>query len=66
MVKNKLKEIRMREYLMKPGEFAKLLGLSIRMYSAYENGHSNPTIEGCLKISKILNKNVNEIWYLDE
>ena len=66
MVRNRLKEIRMKEYMMAPGEFAKYLGISIRMYSAYENSHSNPTIEGCLKISKILNKNINDIWYLDE
>lgn len=64
-VKNKLKEIRMKEYVMDPGEFAKFLDLSLRNYSAYENCHSKPTLEGALQIAEKLNKDVKDIWYLD-
>ncbi|EKQ56407.1 MULTISPECIES: helix-turn-helix domain-containing protein [unclassified Clostridium] len=64
-VKNRLKEIRMREYLMAPGEFAKLLGMSIKTYSGWENEYSRPTLEKALEVSKKLNKDVNEIWYLE-
>lgn len=65
MVKNRLKEIRMKEYLMAPGEFADYLGISIKTYSGWENGHSKPTLEKALEISKKLNKDVREIWYLE-
>lgn len=65
MVKNRLKEIRMKEYVMSPGEFAEFLGMSIKTYSGWENEFSRPTLEKALYISKKLNKNVNEIWYLE-
>jgi len=65
VVKNKLKEIRMREYIMSPGEFAIFLGMSIKTYSGWENGFSKPTLEKALYISEKLNKNVNDIWYLE-
>lgn len=64
-MKNKLKEIRMKSYMMAPGEFAEYLGISIKTYSGWENGHSKPTLEKALEISKRLNINVNDIWYLD-
>ncbi|NFO57751.1 helix-turn-helix domain-containing protein [Clostridium botulinum] len=65
VVKNKLKEIRMREYLMAPGEFAKFLGMSIKTYSGWENEYSRPTLEKALEVANKLNKNVNDIWYLE-
>lgn len=65
MIKNRLKEIRMKEYVMSPGEFAEFLGMSIKTYSGWENEFSRPTLEKALYISKKLNKNVNEIWYLE-
>jgi len=67
MVKNRLKEIRMREYMMAPGKFAKYLNISIKTYSGWENGHSKPTLEGALIIANKLNKDVKDIkdiWYL--
>ena len=38
MVKNRLKEIRMKEYLMNMKEFANLLGINYAQYVRYENG----------------------------
>ena len=64
MVNNNLKEIRMKEYMMSPGEFAKILEISIKTYSGWENGHSKPTLEKALDISKKLNRSVNDIWYI--
>jgi putative transcriptional regulator len=63
-VKNKLKEIRMREYMMDPGEFAKFLNVNIKAYYQWETEFSKPTLEKALEISLKLNRNINDIWYL--
>lgn len=63
-VKNKLKEIRMREYTMEPEEFAKLIDVNIKSYYSYERDFSRPTLEKALQISLKLNKTIHEIWYL--
>jgi DNA-binding XRE family transcriptional regulator len=54
-VKCKLKEIRMREFLMAPGQFAKFLDVPIQTYSGWENEHSRPTLEKDIEISNKLN-----------
>jgi putative transcriptional regulator len=64
MVKNRLKEIRMREYMMNLTQFAEFLGSDLKTYSGWEKG-STPTLKKSLEVSIKLNKNVNEIWYLD-
>ncbi|OLS02868.1 helix-turn-helix transcriptional regulator [Tissierella creatinophila] len=64
MVKNRLKEIRMKEYMSTQGEFAKILELNYRQYNRYENG-TVPNLETALHISKKLNKNLEEVFYLD-
>lgn len=64
MVKNKLKEIRMREYMMNSSEFCKVLGISISTYSKIESNKQQGNIETVLKISKALNRKVEDIWYL--
>ncbi|ABS42777.1 helix-turn-helix domain-containing protein [Clostridium botulinum] len=65
VVKNNLKKIRMQEYLMAPGEFAKFLNVDIKNYSSWERGRSKPTLDKALKMSEKLNKDVKEIWYLE-
>lgn len=65
MVKNKLKEIRMKEFIMNSGEFANYLGMSVKTYSGWENGNSRPTLEKALELSTKLNRDVKEIWYLE-
>lgn len=64
-VKNHLKEIRMREYLMEPEEFAKLINVNIKSYYSYERDFSRPTLEKALEISLKLNKIIHDIWYLE-
>lgn len=63
-VNNKLREIRMQEYLIdSKKEFAKLLDINYRQYSEYERG-TVPNSETMLKIAKKLNKPVEDIFYL--
>lgn len=63
MVKNRLKEIRMREYMLSSKEFAKLLGVPISTYSQWENESNNPTLNKAFEVAKILNRNLEDIWY---
>lgn len=64
-VKNRLKEIRMREYMMNSSEFSKMLGISLSTYSQIETNKQQGNIETILKIAKALNRKVEDIWYLD-
>lgn len=64
MVKNRLKEIRMKEYMMNSSEFCKMLNISISTYSQIENNKQQGNIETILKISRVLNRKVEDIWYL--
>ena len=65
-VKNKLKHIRMREYCMNQKEFADYLNIKITSYCNWENNLSRPTLEKALEISNKLNKDIKDIWYLEE
>lgn len=64
MVRNRLKEIRMREYMMNSSEFCKVLNISISTYSQIESNKQQGNIETILKISRALNRKVEDIWYL--
>lgn len=63
MVKNNLKEIRMREYMLNSSEFAKLLGISLSTYSQIESNKKNVSLENALIISEKLNRKIEDIWY---
>lgn len=65
-IKNKLKEIRMQEYLIdSKSEFARQLGVEIHTYIKWEAGKSTPNLEKALEVSKKLNRKIDEIWYLE-
>ncbi|MDU6337849.1 helix-turn-helix transcriptional regulator [Clostridium sporogenes] len=65
MVKNRLKEIRMREYMMNQKEFCEqILKLSVSTYNPIEQNKAQGNIETILKIAKALNRSVEEIWYM--
>lgn len=65
MVKNKLKEIRMREYMLNQKEFAEsILHISIYTYNPIENNKTQGNIETILIIAKALNRKVEDIWYV--
>ncbi|AIY79454.1 helix-turn-helix family protein [Clostridium botulinum 202F] len=65
-VKNKLKEIRMKEYMMNQKEFCNLLGISQSTYSTIEANKIQGNIENILIIAKALNLRVEDIWYLSD
>lgn len=64
-IKNNLKEIRLKEYMMdSKTEFAKLLGVGLHTYSNWENG-TLPNLKTALDVARKLNKKVEEIWHLE-
>ena len=65
-VKNRLKEIRMKEYMMNQTEFAKLLGVSMSTYNNMERGTVQGNIVNILMIAKALNRHVEDIWFLED
>lgn len=64
MVKNRLKEIRMKEFMMNQKEFCELIGIGTSTYNPIEANKSQGNIETILKIAKALNRPVEDIWYL--
>ncbi|HII4449369.1 helix-turn-helix transcriptional regulator [Clostridium perfringens] len=64
-MKNKLREIRMREFLMDSGDFAKMLGVNLKTYSNWEKNRSKPPLEEALRIAKELDRKVEDIWSLE-
>ncbi|WP_164815513.1 helix-turn-helix transcriptional regulator [Clostridium perfringens] len=64
-VENKLREIRMREFLMNSVDFAKKLGVNLKTYSNWEKNRSKPPLEEALRIAKVLNRDVEDIWFLE-
>lgn len=65
MIKNRLKEIRMKEYMMSQKEFAEFLGVETGQYNRYEH-NIVPTLENALKIANKLNRDVRDIFSLVE
>ena len=65
MIRNRLKEIRMREYMMAQVEFAKFIGRDIKNYSNWEGNRSRPKLELAMIIAKKLNRKVEDIWYFE-
>lgn len=64
MVKNKLKDIRMREYgIDSKSEFARILEVPVQTYIKWENGESCPNLNLAITIAKKLNKAIEDIWY---
>ena len=65
-VKNRLKEIRMREYMLSQKEFCKIIGISQSTYSNIEANKIQGNIENIIIIARALNRKVEDIWYLEE
>lgn len=64
MLKNKLKEIRMKEYMMTQKEFADMLGINNTTYSKIENYKKSVSLENAYVIAEKLNKKIEDIWYI--
>lgn len=65
MLKNRLKEIRMKEFMLNSSQFAKMIGINNTTYSNWELNVSKPSLDKALEIAKKLNRNVEDIWYLE-
>lgn len=65
-MKNSLKQIRMKEFLMNQKEFCELLKINNKSYSVWEKGTSKPAVDIALKIAKILNRKVEDIWSIED
>ncbi len=50
---------------MAPGEFANKLNVNLKTYSNWEKGRSKPPLEEAIRISKLLNRTVNDIWDIE-
>ena len=64
-MKNKLKVIRMREYMMEPQDFSDLICINYKTYYSWERGVAGPSLQTALEVAKKLNKKVEDIWYLE-
>ena len=63
MIKNKLKEIRMKEYMMNCRDFSKMLEVPLSTYSQWENNRMYPPLPKIFEVCKKLNKQIIEVWY---
>lgn len=63
-VRNKLKEIRMKEYMMDQKEFSQMIGIKKSTYNSIELNKVQGNAETLLTIAKALNRKVEDIWYL--
>lgn len=66
MVKNKLKEIRMKEYMKSQKDFCKMIGISQSTYNPIESNIKQGNAETLLIIARGLNLRVEDIWYLED
>lgn len=63
-MKNRIKELRKQSGLRQE-DMAKLLSVTRQTIIAIENDKYNPTLELAMKIAKLLNCPVEEIFFLD-
>lgn len=64
-MKNIIKQLR-KEAGLRQEDMAKALGVSRQTIIAIENDKYNPSLELAMKIAKLLNLHVDEIFFLDE
>lgn len=64
-MKNIIKQLR-KEAGLRQEDMAKQLEVSRQTIIAIENNKYNPTLELAMKMAKLLNLHVDEIFFLDE
>ena len=62
MPNEKMKKARLEKKLSQ-AELAKLIGVSRQTINMIENGDYNPTITLCVKICKVLEKTLDELFW---
>lgn len=65
IVKTRLPNIRLQNYLMSKKDFSKMIDVNEQQYCRYEQ-YSLPSLPVALKISRALNLTVNEIWQIED
>lgn len=63
-MKNCIKDLRKQKGLRQE-DMANLLSVTRQTINAIENNKYNPTLELAMKIAKLLNRPIEEIFYLD-
>ena len=64
-MKNKIKELR-KELQLRQEDVAQLLNVTRQTIIAVENDKYNPSLELAMKLARLLNKTVEELFELDE
>lgn len=64
-MKNMIKQLR-KEAGYRQEDMAKELGVSRQTIIAIENDKYNPTLELAMKIAKLLNRHVDDIFFLED
>ena len=64
-MKNKIKQLR-KEAGMRQEDMAKKVGVTRQTIIAIENNKYNPTLELAMKIARLLELHVDEIFFLDD
>ncbi|MBQ6817291.1 MAG: helix-turn-helix transcriptional regulator [Bacilli bacterium] len=62
MINEKMKEARINKGLSQ-GDLAKLINVSRQTINMIENGDYNPTIMLCIKICKVLDKTLDQLFW---
>lgn len=63
-MKNNIKQLR-KQAGLRQEDMANQLGVPRQTIIAIENDKYNPTLELAMKIARLLNKNVEDIFFLD-
>lgn len=64
-MKNTIKQLR-KEAGFRQEDMAKKLGVTRQTIIAIENNKYNPTLELAMKIAKLLNRHVEDIFFLED
>ena len=66
ILENKLKEIRMREFMMNQKEFSEHIEVNPSQYLRYEKSTASPSLEVALWIAQKLKRSLHDIWTIKE
>lgn len=62
MINDKMKQARVEKNLSQ-GELAQMIGVSRQTINMIENGDYNPTLMLCIKICKVLDKTLDQLFW---
>jgi putative transcriptional regulator len=65
VIKNRVKIARIERGDLSQEELAEIIGVSRQTISLIESGKYNPTIKLCLALSKVLNKKLDDLFWIE-